>query len=236
MTPRQVMYCEGQTMSNTSANLKEIYDALLRRYGPQGWWPADTTEEMIIGAILVQHATWKSVEAAISNLRVRGLLNLRAIADCADTSLVEVIRCAGTPMVKTRRLKAFASWLGRRYDFELEALLRLSKANLRAELLSIKGVGPETADCIALYAAGQPTFVVDAYTQRILVRHRVASPEWGYDRWKGFLESELASDTNMFKEYHALLVRVGKDHCRAKARCRGCPLEHLDHLIEPDCN
>lgn len=223
-------------MSNSAEKLSEIYDALLGRYGPQGWWPADTPTEVIIGAILVQHTSWKNVETAIGRLRRHGLLDFRAIAACDETELADVIRVAGTPMVKSRRLQAFAERLGERYGFDLAALLARPTESLRVELLSIKGIGPETADCIVLYAAGRPTFVVDAYTQRVLARHLLADSEWGRDELKEFVESNLPSDAEMFNEYHALLVRVGKEHCRTRARCGGCPLEHLEHEIEQRCD
>ena len=219
-------------MSNTSERLYEIYHALLSRYGPQGWWPARSAPETTIGAILVQHSAWRNVEQAIANLQSDGLLDFRAIQHAERAALAELVRPAGTPNVKAARLQAFAEWIGAAYDFDLEALRHAPKDSLRQELLTIKGIGPETADCIVLYAANQPSFVVDTYTHRVFTRHLLAADDWDYDELKNLFESNLPDDVELFNEFHALLVRVGKEHCKRKAACERCPLEHLEHRIE----
>ena len=219
-------------MSNVTSRLMQIYDALMAHYGPQGWWPADSTTETIIGTILVQHTAWKNVERAIANLKAQNLLDFRAIHDLDHGSLAKIIQPAGTPTVKARRLQAFAAWLGTRHGFVLDSMSSTPQNVLRRELLAIKGIGPETADCILLYAAQQPAFVVDTYTRRVLSRHLLADSDWGYDRLKGLFEANLPRDVRLFNEFHALLVEVGKKHCRKAPVCAGCPLEHLEHTVE----
>ncbi len=219
-------------MSNVTSQLLQIYDALIERYGPQGWWPADSTTETIIGTILVQHTAWKNVLRAIANLKAQNLLDFRAIHDLDHGNLAKIIQPAGTPTVKARRLQAFAAWLGTRHGFVLNSMLATPKDVLRRELLAIKGIGPETADCIVLYAAQQPAFVVDAYTRRILTRHLLAESDWSYDQLKDFFEGNLPRDVRLFNEFHALLVEVGKRHCRKAPICANCPLDHLEHTAE----
>ena len=219
-------------MSNLTSQLLQIYDALIERYGPQGWWPADSTAETIVGTILVQNTAWKNVERAIANLKAENLLDFRALHDVDHATLAKIVQPAGTPTVKARRLQAFAAWLGGRHGFALNSMSSTPKDALRRELLAIKGIGPETADCIVLYAAQQPAFVVDAYTRRILTRHLLAKSDWSYDQLKDLFEANLPRDVRLFNEFHALLVEVGKRHCRKAPVCAGCPLEHLEHAVE----
>ena len=219
-------------MSNVTSQLMQIYDALMARYGPQGWWPADSTAETIIGTILVQHTAWKNVERAIANLEAENLLDFRALHDLDHATLAKVIQPAGTPTVKARRLQAFAAWLGTRHGFVLDSMSATPQDALRRELLAIKGIGPETADCIVLYAAQQPAFVVDAYTRRVLTRHLLADSNWSYDQLNDLFEANLPRDVRLFNEFHALLVAVGKKHCRKAPICADCPLEHLEHTVE----
>ncbi len=219
-------------MSNVTSRLLQIFDALMEHYGPQGWWPADSTTETIIGTILVQHTAWKNVARAIANLKAANLLDFRALHDLDHATLAKVIQPAGTPTVKARRLQAFAAWLGARHGFVLNSMSSTPQDALRRELLAIKGIGPETADCIVLYAAQQASFVVDAYTRRVLTRHFLAESDWSYDRLKDLFEANLRRDVRLFNEFHALLVEVGKNHCRKAPACTGCPLEHLEHTVE----
>jgi endonuclease-3 related protein len=219
---------EGGNVS-PDGRLLAIHDALWRAYGPQGWWPAPTPTETIIGAILVQHTSWRQVQAAIAGLSGRGLLDFEALAGAGEESLAEILRPAGTPRVKARRLLGFAEWLGRAWSFDLTAVLGRPAAQLRQELLTVHGIGPETADCIVLYAAEQPVFVVDAYTRRVLRRHHVIPESWNYDRIQQHAHAHLPADAALFNESHALFVQVGKLHCRPQAQCEGCPLQHLPH-------
>ena len=219
-------------MNNSS--LLEIYEILFKRFGPQHWWPGESRLEIIVGAILTQNTNWKNVEKAITNLKQAGLLDLEALHKIPAEELAQHIRPAGYYNLKALRLKAFFTWLHTNYDGHLEALLQLPAESLREELLSVYGIGPETADSILLYGLDKPVFVVDAYTARITARHGLITPPFGYDELRGLFESSLPRDVQLFNEFHALLVRLGKDFCRPKPLCRGCPLEHLPHEIEID--
>ncbi len=218
--------------TRTGQTLHEFYDAMFSAYGPQHWWPAKTPTEVIIGAILTQNTAWRNVERAIDNLRAAGALDWGRLRELPFDELAELIRPAGTYRVKARRLKGFVEWLWERFDADLERMFAMPVSSLREELLSVPGIGRETADAILLYAGGLATFVVDAYTARILYRHRLIDASADYDEIKDLFESNLPSDAAMFNEYHALLVQVGKQHCRPRARCEGCPLEPFEHEVE----
>jgi len=212
-----------------SQTLRRIYDALYSAYGPQHWWPARTPNEVVIGAILTQNTNWKNVERAIRSLRAARALNWRALHERSVDEIAELIRPAGTFRVKARRLKAFVDFLYARYEGRLTAMRDVPLDVLREELLSVSGVGPETADCILLYALGRPTFVVDAYTRRMLVRHHLAPHNADYATIKNLFEAALPADRALYNEYHALLVEVGKRHCRMRSSCDGCPLGRFPH-------
>ncbi|MHC4500085.1 MAG: endonuclease III domain-containing protein [Planctomycetota bacterium] len=211
--------------------LLEIYELLLGRFGPQHWWPGETQFEIIVGAILTQNTNWGNVEKAITNLKSSDLLSPEALHNLEVAQLAKLIRPAGYFNVKAKRLKSFIEWLLADYDGELTELEGLDTEQLRSELLGIKGVGRETADSILLYALDREIFVVDAYTARVAVRHGLIEPEADYEQLRELFQSNLPEDTQSFNEYHALLVRVGKEFCRPKARCHGCPLENLPHTM-----
>jgi endonuclease-3 related protein len=204
--------------------LVRLYEALARRYGPQHWWPARSRAEVVIGAILVQNAAWRNAERALARLRAAGALDLGAVLALPARRLTALLRPAGTFRVKAARLRALAAHVRRHHRGRLDRLLRRPLADLRAELVGIPGVGPETADTIVLYAAGRPVFVVDGYTRRILARHRLAAPDADYATIQTLFMGHLPHDPALFNEFHALLVRVAKEHCRARPRCEGCPL------------
>jgi endonuclease-3 related protein len=205
--------------------LMEIYDLLRSSLGPQHWWPADTPFEVAVGAILTQNTNWKNVERAITNLRQADVLTVEGIDGLAETELAELIRPSGYFTVKARRLKNYIGRITGGYGGDFFASLAGSLAEKRAELLGISGIGPETADSILLYAGGHATFVVDAYTRRIMSRHGLAPEGTGYDELRSLFMDNLPADPALFNEYHALLVAVGKDYCRPKEpRCEGCPL------------
>lgn len=204
--------------------LLRLYDRLHRRYGPQRWWPARSRFEVVVGAILTQNAAWRNAERAIVRLRAAGVLDLRGVLALPSGRLSLLIRPSGTFRVKARRLRAFARHVARRHRGRLSRLLALPLPALRTELRGIAGIGPETADAIALYAAGRPIFVVDAYTRRILARHRLVAPDADYATVQTLFMAHLPHDPALFNEFHALLVRVGKEHCRTRPRCEGCPL------------
>ena len=204
--------------------LLRLYERLHRRYGPQRWWPARARFEVVVGAILTQNAAWRNAERAIARLRAANALDLAAVLALRPARLATLLRPSGTFRVKARRLRAFAGHVSRRHGGRLGRLLALPLPSLRAELRGIPGIGPETADAIALYAAGRPIFVVDAYTRRILGRHRLVDPDSDYATVQAFVMAHLPHDPALFNEFHALLVRVGKEHCRTRPRCEGCPL------------
>ena len=209
--------------------LLEWYEALHAAYGPQNWWPADSPTEVVIGAILTQNTAWTNVEKAIRSLKNAGCLDFKSIDAIDVDTLGNLVRSAGTFRVKAKRLKAFAKWLLTEYGGNLEHALSADLNQTRNALLAIVGIGPETADAILLYAGDRPTFVVDAYTQRILRRHRLIEGHASYDAVKAVFEQTIPHDMQVYNEYHALLVEVGKRHCRVRAVCHGCPLERWPH-------
>jgi endonuclease-3 related protein len=206
--------------------LLDIYRKLLKRFGPQHWWPGDTSFEMIIGAILTQNTAWSNVEKAINNLKAANALTPAKLHQIDIRSLAELIRSAGYYNVKTKRLKGFIDWLFDNYDGDIARLGALPLSQLREALLSVKGIGPETADSIILYALGKPSFVVDAYTHRVFSRHLfIPEEDVTYDEVKAFFEDTLEKDVALFNEYHALIVRLGKEFCKkTNPRCTDCPL------------
>jgi len=211
--------------------IQTIYDRLFERFGPQHWWPGETPFEIIVGAILTQNTNWTNVEKAIGNLKKAGVLTPDKLHALDVGALAELIRPAGYFNIKAGRLKHFLDRLFERFEGQLDRLGALPADRLREELLSIKGIGPETADSIALYAFDKPVFVVDAYTGRILGRHGLLEPQAGYEEVRMLFESTLPRDVRLYNEYHALLVRLGKEHCKPKPQCAGCPLEDLPHTI-----
>jgi endonuclease III related protein len=209
--------------------LLQIYELLYKRYGPQYWWPGDSRFEIIIGAILTQNTNWQNVEKAIFNLKSANLLDAEKMHKLPIEKLAELIHPAGYYNIKAVRIKNFLNWLFDKHDGSLELVEQLDTHSLREELLAIKGIGPETADSIALYAFDKPIFVVDAYTARVMTRHRLIEPGAGYEALQELFMNALPAESKLFNEYHALLVQVGKNHCRKTARCPGCPLEELPH-------
>src|SRR5437870_2142350 len=214
----------GPRRDPVKARLLRLYVALERRFGPQRWWPGRTAYEVAVGAVLTQHTAWTNAARAVATLRARRLLRPRRLAALGETVIAGAIRAAGTPRVKARRLGALTRWLLDRFGGAFGPMRRLPLAPLRRELLAVSGLGPETADAILLYAAERPVFVADAYARRVLVRHRLLRRPAGYEQARAFLEAHLPSDPALFNEYHALLVAIGKTHCRTVPRCERCPL------------
>jgi endonuclease-3 related protein len=204
--------------------LKEIYAGLSAFFGPQGWWPAETPFEVILGAILTQNTAWKNVAAAISNLRRHDLLIFENICRVYPQHLAVLIRSSGFYNQKAKKIKNFCNHVLTKWGGSLENFLALDLEPLRSELLSIRGIGPETADSIILYAAFKPSFVVDTYTYRIFSRHGWVEESIGYEDLREYFMGALDADLALFQEFHALIVRTGHLYCRKKALCSGCPL------------
>jgi len=213
-------------MRKTKA-LLQIYQKMFDALGPRHWWPGETPFEVIIGAILTQNTNWSNVEKAIKNLKTAGKLSPEGIYELGVTELAKLIRPSGFFNVKAKRVKAFINWLFSRYEGNLSEMFAQDLQALRGELLSVKGIGPETADSILLYAGNMPTFVVDAYTHRIFSRHELIPEESTYDEMKSFFEENLPEDVQLFNEYHALLVNIGKTFCKTKKVCEPCPLKDI---------
>jgi len=213
-------------MRKTKA-LLQIYQKMFEALGPRQWWPGETPFEVVIGAILTQNTNWSNVEKAIKNLKIAGKLSPEGIYELSVTELAKLIRPSGFFNVKAKRVKAFIHWLFSRYEGNLSKMFAQDLQSLRSELLSVKGIGPETADSILLYAGNMPTFVVDAYTHRIFSRHELIPEESTYDEMKSFFEENLPKDVQLFNEYHALLVNIGKMFCKPKKVCEPCPLKDI---------
>lgn len=205
--------------------LLRVYERLYITFGPQHWWPGETPFEVIVGAILTQNTNWGNVEKAITNLKTEGILSPEGLRNVNHNHLAMLIKPSGYFNIKTGRLKHFIDYLYRRHGGSLKNMFSLDLGPLRHELLGVKGIGPETADSILLYAGGYPIFVVDAYTGRIFHRLGILSEDMTYhDIQDCFMES-LPHDTRMFNEFHALIVRLGKEYCRPRPKCEGCPLK-----------
>jgi endonuclease-3 related protein len=204
--------------------LERYYRRLLKAYGPQHWWPADSRFEITIGAILTQNTAWRNVERAVANLKREGLMTPRALDRVPLSRLAEMIRPSGYFRVKAGRVKAFVRFLIQQYEGDIKQMMFEPVDHLRSKLLSVKGIGPETADSILLYAVDVPIFVIDAYTRRVLSRHRLISSKVSYDQLQRFFMGHLQLRADIFNEYHALLVKVGKEHCKPTPACQGCPL------------
>jgi len=210
----------------TRKQLMAIFRALFKKYGPQQWWPGDSPFEVMVGAVLTQNTAWGNVEKAITNLKSEGSLTVVRLRGLGRRKLAALIRPSGYYTVKAKRLSHLMAFLTERYGGSLARMFRDDPGELRKGLLSVNGIGPETADAIMLYAAGHPVFVVDAYTRRIFSRHGMVSGDDGYHVVQQLFMDNLPRDTSLFNEYHALLVRLGKMHCTKTApRCSGCPLE-----------
>ena len=211
--------------SRDSGSLRQYYLTLIKSFGPQGWWPAKTRLEIIVGAILTQNTNWRNATLALKNLRKARLLTWRGLRQASLVDLESCVRPAGFYRQKARAIYGFAGWLDRTFGGSLDALFSLPPDDSRRQLLALKGIGPETADAILLYAGGNPVFVADAYTRRVLVRHQLLRAGASYESAQQFLHRHLPPDAALFNEFHALLVEVAKRYCRrAVAHCEACPL------------
>jgi endonuclease-3 related protein len=205
-----------------AGRLRAAYRRMLAAYGPQDWWPGDTPFEIMVGAVLTQNTAWTNVERAIANLKAAAALSPETIVSLPPDRLAQLIRPSGYFNIKAGRLRNFCRWYVE--QGKVRALRRMDTAALRHSLLSINGVGPETADDMLLYAFSRPVFVVDAYTRRIFSRLGLTQGEPSYDELRLAIEAALGPDMDVFNEYHALIVRHGKDVCRTRPQCEGCCL------------
>ncbi len=203
---------------------RALYRALYRHFGPQHWWPGRTRFEIMVGAILTQNTAWTNVRQAITRLRAARALTPARLHALPLRRLAELIRPAGYFNLKAARLRALTGWLVQDYAGSITRLFRGDTPRLRATLLGVKGIGPETADSMLLYAAQRPVFVVDAYTRRLMERHGWASPRATYDELAASFALRLPRSPALYNEYHALLVALGKHYCRPVPRCAECPL------------
>ena len=213
-----------------STALLDIYHRLMDHYGPQHWWPAQEPFEVIVGAILTQSAAWSNVARAIDNLKAADALSPRALRQLPQVELAALIHPCGYYNAKALKLKSFVHWLGEHYDDDLDRLFATSGELLRQQLLSVHGIGLETADSIILYAANKPIFVIDAYTRRIISRIGLAPENNSYAAYQSFFMDNLPTDTQLFNEYHALLVRLAKEVCRTRPLCHQCCLNNICQL------
>ena len=228
-----------------SIALKNIYVLLFRKFGPQGWWPLNNKHyqgrpkkekhrfEICIGAILTQNTSWKNVEKSISNLIKHNLLEPKKIAGINQKKLAELIRSSGYYNQKAKSLKVFSQYVMDNYNGSLSRMFDKDVFSLRKEILLIKGIGPETADSIILYSAEKPIFVIDAYTKRIFSRIGICDENIKYTDLQEIFMAAFKSSKNkteLFKEYHALIVELGKNNCRKNQVCIKCPLAKVCSL------
>lgn len=208
---------------------EEAYELLFRHFGPQGWWPADSPFEVMVGAVLTQNTNWANVEKAIANLRTADLLSYEALLDCPEGYLAEMIKPSGYYNLKARRLKNLLEMIDRLYAGHLESLCCDQLSSARQNLLSVKGIGPETADSILLYGCEQPIFVIDAYTHRVFSRHNLVAEETDYHSMQEQFSVNLPEETALYNEFHALIVTVAVRYCKKnKPLCEQCPLQGLN--------
>jgi len=212
-------------LARLSKLLREMYRKLWEAFGPQGWWPGDSPFEVCLGAILTQNTNWNNVARVLAELKAEGLLQPRALLKMPEAELAQRLKPVGYFNVKARRLKSFLDFFAGRFQESLELMARADLEALRPALLEVKGIGPETADSILLYALNKPTFVVDAYTFRILGRHGLVGETASYEELRQTFMDHLAPEVPLYQEFHALLVRLGKDFCRPRPSCDECPLQ-----------
>ena len=213
------------TAAKTGKLLRELYEKLWGAFGPQGWWPGETPFEVALGAILTQNTNWHNVARVMKRLKEEGCLSAAALSVLPEAELAGLFRPAGYYNLKARRVKNFLALLQGRYQGSMAAMAVEELEDLRPRLLEVKGIGLETADSILLYALNKPTFVVDAYTFRILSRHDLAPESSTYEDLRRLFMDRLPPDVGLYQEYHALLVRLGKEFCRPQPRCEACVLQ-----------
>jgi endonuclease-3 related protein len=210
--------------------LMSIYRALFRAYGPQHWWPGDSPFEVLVGAVLTQNTSWANVEKAVANLKRERVLTFSRMFHIAPRKLAMLIRPSGCFNIKTKRLRHLLLFIHTHYSDSLARMFSTDPARLRQQLLEVNGIGPETADSILLYAGEKPFFVVDAYTKRVFSRQGLIADNADYRAVQGLFMNNLDHNAMFYNEYHALIVRLGKEHCKkTRPLCSDCP-------INPQCH
>jgi endonuclease-3 related protein len=206
----------------------EIYALLHDHFGPQGWWPGDSPFEVMVGAVLTQNANWENVRQAINNLKEAGALSFSRLSTMSVDEIAHLIKPSGYFNLKAQRLQNLLRMISERYNGNLELFLEEELSEAREALLSVKGIGPETADSILLYAGNHLVFVVDTYTHRIFSRHHLAAEEIDYQSLQETFHDKLPAQAPLYNEYHALIVALGKGFCRKKnPLCEHCPLHGI---------
>ncbi len=211
--------------------LLKIYKKLFKSFGQQYWWPGETTLEILIGAILTQNTSWNNVEKAINNLKKNKLLTFPTLQKISTKRLAQLIRPSGYFNIKAQRLKELIKFIHTQYNGNLLAMQKQNIVLLRQQLLKVKGIGPETADSILLYAFNKPIFVIDAYTKRIFSRHNIIRDDMPYHDIQNLFMKNLPNKIQLFNEYHALIVRLGKEFCKKTPTCNKCPIIKIRHQI-----
>ena len=198
---------------------------MLTTFGPQGWWPGETPFEVALGAILTQNTNWQNVARVMAALKAEGILDPVVLREMPEAELAKRFRPAGYYNLKAHRVKKFLAFFAERFGSSMENMAAEAWETVRDDLLHLKGIGPETADSILLYALDKPTFVVDTYTYRILSRHGLVADPCSYEELRSLFMDHVFPEVPLYQEFHALLVRLGKEFCRPQPRCDGCPLE-----------
>ncbi len=216
-------------MSRSSSLLGQMYATLADTYGPQHWWPGETPLEVVVGAYLTQNTSWRGVELSIKNLKAENLLHLEGLRGVSEEELRILIRPSGFMLRKAAAIKTFIAFLDREHDGSLAQLAANPTESVRNQLLALPGVGPETADAILLYALDHPVMVVDEYLRRLVTRHGLLHEKARYAEIQqialnAFVEDDANTRAQHYNEFHALIVELGKRHCKGKARCETCPL------------
>jgi endonuclease-3 related protein len=205
----------------------QLYKNLYDYFGPQNWWPAEYEFEVIVGAVLTQNTNWRNVTKAIANLKKHNLLSVEKLKNLSISELARHIKPSGFYKIKAKRLKALVEYLDKEYQGDLLKMQSKPLTQLREELLKVYGIGQETADSILLYALNKPIFVVDTYTKRVLVRHKIIEENWNYAEIQQLFRESLPRSVKIYNEYHALLVKIGKEFCRKIPKCSICPVRNI---------
>jgi endonuclease-3 related protein len=217
---------------STKQRLLDIFQILLSTFGKRNWWPGETELEIIVGAILTQNTSWKNVEKTICNMKANDVLNIESLQSISYQELGEIIKSSGFYNQKANKLKQFIHVIHAKFNKSIGNLHNLDTDALRRILLSVSGIGPETADSILLYALNRPVFVVDAYTKRFLRNHKLYDGSWKYDDVQKYFMVNLPLDTYLFNEFHALIVCLCQNYCKKLPECVLCPLNQEQGSVQ----